>query len=307
VKSGSNSGSDSSSGRQPSSRQSIRARRNVTFFFGGRTSTKIGPGRAQKGYYVRWSLLRQWRDARHSMPPFTPLSSLHALHKELLIIDSSRPYPKEWPTLPPCGNATLASAGGMVSAGGTSAAASAAPAIEGSPDLSRGRQPPHSDRSCLHRCSEWDARATSGACLGHYSPSLLTRSRFALCLRGDIPSSPRPYDALRYGAIPLLVSDHVWRVGMPFQCWVPWRQMTQSIGEDAFMRNAGGALHNVTASLTPAAEERMRELIAHFRRDVLWRHPRSRVADNLLMAAHRWRNRGEPLRGCCPLSDEIVE
>jgi hypothetical protein len=162
--------------------------------------------------------------------------------------------------------------------------------------------------ACLSSCAPQVSRdGTAGACVGHYSPTLLLRTRFALCLRGDIPSSPRPYDALRYGAIPIVVSDHVWRMGMPFQCWVPWREITRSIDETDLMRDLGSALYNVTASLSPVAEERMRELIAHFRRDVLWRHPTSRVAENVLMAAHRWRDRGAPLRGCCPLPDEVTE
>ena len=162
--------------------------------------------------------------------------------------------------------------------------------------------------ACLSSCAPQVSRdGTAGACVGHYSPTLLLRTRFALCLRGDIPSSPRPYDALRYGAIPIVVSDHVWRMGMPFQCWVPWREITRSINETDLMHDLGSALHNVTTSLSPVAEERMRELIAHFRRDVLWRHPTSRVAENVLMAAHRWRDRGAPLRGCCPLPDEVTE
>jgi len=166
---------------------------------------------------------------------------------------------------------------------------------------------------CLPDCTERDVlAASSGACIGRYSPrNLLLRTRYALALRGDIPSSPRPYDALRFGAIPLIVSDHVWRVGMPFQCWVPWSLMSLSIPEAAFMRDAAEAMHRATERLSPAAEERMRQLIRHFRRDVLWRHPTSRVAENVLLAAVRWKDRavdvGAPLRGCCPLSDEIVE
>ena len=73
------------------------------------------------------------------------------------------------------------------------------------------------------------------------------------------------------------------------------------------MTDMEGALRNVTASLTPEAEARMRKLIGHFGRDVLFRHPSSRVAENVLLEARRWRDRGQPLGGCCPLFDEIVE
>jgi hypothetical protein len=36
------------------------AMRNISIFFGGRTSTRIGPGHAQMGYYARWALMRSW-------------------------------------------------------------------------------------------------------------------------------------------------------------------------------------------------------------------------------------------------------
>ena len=77
---------------------------------------------------------------------------------------------------------------------------------------------------------------------------------------------------MRYGSIPLLVSDHIYGVGLPFQCWVPWRLLALQVTEHDFLTDAGKALANVTRSLHPHAEARMRQLIAHFGRDVLWRH-----------------------------------
>ena len=168
---------------------------------------------------------------------------------------------------------------------------------------------------CLPRCTSSDvSTAVRGGCLGRYLPSnVLTRSRFALCIRGDIPSSPRPYDAVRYGAIPVVVSKHVWRMGMPFQCWVPWHHFTISVNEGSFLADAGAALHNATANVKPAAEDRMREVMAFYRRDLLWRHPESRVAENTLREAARWKNSkrerhsiGTP-SGACLLPDEIRE
>ena len=97
------------------------------------------------------------------------------------------------------------------------------------------------------------------------------------------------------------------QMGMPFQCWVPWRLMTASIDEASFRRDAAAALQAIEDSVTPRVEARMRQLLRHFGRDVLWRHPRSRVADNVLLAAARWKDRGTPLHGCCPLPDEITE
>lgn len=254
---------------------SRQARRNVSIFFGGRTSTRIGPGHAQLGYYARWELMRSWM--RHKSHTTTDATSGM---EQLLIVDSDRnpnKIPgKDLPAAPFC--------------------------------LEDGTTPPSwpAHTPCLPSCESLGVRtASSGACHGHYAPAdMLLRSRFALCLRGDIPTSPRPYDAMRYGAIPLIVSDHIWRVGLPFQCWVPWSLMAVQVSERVFLKDPSGALRMAT-SLPARAEARMRQLISHFGRDVLWRHPESRVAENILLAAQRWRRRGKPLLGCCLMEDLI--
>lgn len=131
----------------------------------------------------------------------------------------------------------------------------------------------------------------------------------ALTPRALTPIGARPLPLCpltrRYGAIPLIVSDHIYRVGLPFQCWVPWRLMVIHLKEADFLRNVTQALRRAT-ELAPAAEARMRQLIGHFGKDLLWRHPRSRVAENVLLAARRWRSRGKPLLGCCPMHDEVA-
>ena len=112
---------------------------------------------------------------------------------------------------------------------------------------------------------------------------------------------------MRYGAIPIIVSDNIFSVGVPFQCWVPWRLLSLQLREADFMLDAGAALANATRALHPYAEARMRELIAHFSMDVLWRHPKSRVAENILRTADRWRRHwGQPAHGCCPMEDETM-
>lgn len=67
--------------------------RNVPIFFGGRTSTRIGPGHAQQGYYTRWSLMRSWaqhdKRAAHSNLGF-PGSGGGRGFERVLIVDSDR-------------------------------------------------------------------------------------------------------------------------------------------------------------------------------------------------------------------------
>ena len=293
-------------------------RRNITFFFGGRTSRNIGPGKKGLGYYVRWALMRHWRResslaAQHAASEAGSTAAAAGLEasrgsggdgggssetlaprptpllEDVLIVDSDRS--RDRLEVPLCN-------------------ASAAP-----PTVASASKP------CLAQCKGLPEKVR-GACHGGYrSADVLRRARFALCLRGDIPSSPRPYDAVRYGAIPVFVSDHVWRVGLPFQCWVPWRLLSHAVPEAAFMRDPGAALRNITASSDAHAEGRMRALLGHFSRDLLWRHPRSRVAENILHAAANARRRAAAALGgeagasasgdggrrsrlpCCPLED----
>ena len=286
--------------------------RDIRYFFGGRTSMRIGPGRRQCGYYLRWWLLHEWarqehaavrasHDAEdHELRPHAPralnggqrLASRWAaaaghrvLRDEVLILDSDGGYPWSIDREPPAAQ--------YCSVNGTKYTRATGPL---NPLF-----PPH---PCMPPCDGFNlSTMNAGACYGRYNPSeILRRSRYALCMRGDIPTSPRPYDAMRYGAIPILLSDSLPRVGLPFQCLVPWRLLTLQVAERAFLADADAALANATSAVPPLAEVRMRKLIAHFSRDVLWRHPQSRVAENVLLTALHQRDGAKG--PCCPIHDE---
>lgn len=73
--------------------------RNVPIFFGGRTSTRIGPGHAQMGYYARWSLMRSW--AQHDKWAAqsnlgVPGSGGGRGFEHVLIVDSDRGKPRKF-------------------------------------------------------------------------------------------------------------------------------------------------------------------------------------------------------------------
>jgi len=114
----------------------------------------------------------------------------------------------------------------------------------------------------------------------------MARARFNLVLRGDSPSSRRLYDGLAVGTLPVLVSDELWSVGLPFQCLVPWRRFTISVAEQAFHSEAG-ALETFRrlSALQPSLLGRMQRAAHHHRRDVLWNVNGSRVAENVLLSA----------------------
>ena len=352
--------------------------RDIDFFFGGRTSTRIGPGRAQMGYYARWWLMRQWaaspssfrgtkivdsddvgasntarsfpaarvcdplaacRDSctaffkKGAKPGFSVPACIEACESKLetCAVPSCSP---ELACRDACGRnhsqkrplkhalmtaaSSSAQAHERLSKQLSTAVCEAclARAQQGSPSWNSTICLPicrHSGDAVPGSAAGHNAAPTTasrgGACLGRYTASsFLRRARFSLCLRGDVPSSPRPYEAIRFGAIPVIVSDHLWRIGIPFQCLVPWRLMTFSIAETVFATGAAGALREIADGVLPANERRMRELISHFGRDVLWRHPASRVAENALLEAVRVvRQRRGQGPSCCPLQDEIVD
>ena len=102
------------------------------------------------------------------------------------------------------------------------------------------------------------------------------------------------------------MSDHIWEMGMPFQCFVPHALMTVSVNESDIERDAASTLRRVAEGIGPLADERMRHLIRHFRRDLLWRVQGSRVAENLLIEAARAAASFEGRSLCCPIVDRTL-
>ena len=91
----------------------------------------------------------------------------------------------------------------------------------------------------------------------------------------------------------------------PLQCFVPWELMTLTVAEDEiFLGNASDALQRLARKVTPAMERRMRALLSHFARDLLWRTDARRVSENILLEAVRARKRPPPSADtCCPFRD----
>lgn len=137
-------------------------------------------------------------------------------------------------------------------------------------------------------------------CTGYANNSMLKDAEFAIAPCGDNPTSPRLYDALNYGAIPIFISDHSFPTSNPFQCFVPYNQISLQITEAECYEDCGSALGNATSRFDDAALRRTRELIRHFRKDLLWNANGSRVMENVLLTALQMRNpRATNLSECC--------
>ncbi|KAJ1635554.1 hypothetical protein T492DRAFT_965283 [Pavlovales sp. CCMP2436] len=146
-------------------------------------------------------------------------------------------------------------------------------------------------RHCLPECPpgvDWGT-VTKLVCQGKFGKEelLASRAEFLLALRGDRPGSNRVTSGFGFGAIPIFVSDPVFTVAVPFQCWVPWEHLSAHLGELRAKCNPGDALRHVLREWPDERRTRARELMAHFGRDVLSRPfgGASRVAENLLLEA----------------------
>ena len=291
--------------------------RRLDFFFGGQTTTFIGPGRRHLGYYVRWSLMRSWAREPSAFP-------------RTLLVETDGPMACDgndcsqnvshfglgpWPALRRCDHGP-----GWVTVGYKTATPlyrQLSPGKDEPKDQYLQREKDHVQawasteprslgRECLSPCTSQVLAGSGGAC---YTTSfrvdlVMPHARFALCPRGDISMSMRTYDAVQHGAIPVLIADHIWQVGLPFQCFVPWALMSFTVNEDEVVHDASDALQRLLRKVTPAMESRMRALLAHFARDLLWRADARRVSENILLEAMRARSQPPASGGeCCPLWD----
>ena len=102
-----------------------------------------------------------------------------------------------------------------------------------------------------------------------------------------IPPPPPPPPSLRTGIasapnaqIPL--PFFLLQVATPFQCFVPYELFTLQIAETAWMADPVASLHSSAVRLSPWQRKRMRDLIAHFRLDLLWNVEGSRCEPAVL-------------------------
>jgi len=138
-------------------------------------------------------------------------------------------------------------------------------------------------------------------CVGRYNTSILDKVQFTICPGGDNPSSPRLYEAVSHGAIPIILSDEAFQTANPFQCLVPYNQISVSVAEKDCAKNCGAAMQSATARFDEAMLTRTRRLLRHFKKDLLWTAQGSRVAENLLLtiALRKSNSTITSSTGCC--------
>lgn len=97
-------------------------------------------------------------------------------------------------------------------------------------------------------------------------------------------------------------------MGTPFRCLVPYHLFSLSVPEEEFERSPAETLRAIDAALSGPRRATMLQLIGHFRRDLLWRLPGSRVAENLLLEAVHGQRAAKDgrQRKCCLLEPVLT-
>lgn len=100
--------------------------------------------------------------------------------------------------------------------------------------------------------------------VGDYQRNLLT-SRFCLFLRGHRAWSPRLMDAVWFGCVPVIISDHY---ALPLQGLVDWSQFAVILPE-ARIEHLGAVLRGISASRLVAMQGRLERVRGRF----VWNQP----------------------------------
>ena len=114
----------------------------------------------------------------------------------------------------------------------------------------------------------------------------ITNSKISLMIRGHDFESERLFSTLTSGTINLIFSDYIFEAGIPFQCFIPWRDFVLQINSTDFFNDPITSLKNIT-SLSNDDLQNIQNNIFKYQKDVLWNHPESRVAENVLKQAVR--------------------
>ena len=83
--------------------------------------------------------------------------------------------------------------------------------------------------------------------------------------------------------IPIIVSDALWAIGLPFPGKVPWQDLVFVLSE-AFSEDD---LRVILAAPQHMKDRKRKAIRAHLQ-DVSWTTPGSRVADNIVSEAARY-------------------
>jgi hypothetical protein len=112
----------------------------------------------------------------------------------------------------------------------------------------------------------------------------LAHSQFCLMIRGDTLTSNRLFDCLHYGVLPVILSDGIEQLGLPFVDLVPWHEFSFFLNETSDPVQLAHQLQSVVNTNEATLRLMRRSLNQHYR-GAVWQTEASRVFDNTLVAA----------------------
>ena len=114
---------------------------------------------------------------------------------------------------------------------------------------------------------------------------LLSNTKLALIISGDTASTSRIYDAIERGAIPIVVSDLLPMVGLPFKYKVPWERLVYFLSVHSDEQSVLRVLEDISVRMGELEEKQ--RLLKKYGKEVLWwSKGGSNVVDNLVDEAY---------------------
>eukprot|EP00667_Euglena_gracilis_P008332 EG_transcript_8442 len=113
----------------------------------------------------------------------------------------------------------------------------------------------------------------------HMASRLFSQATYCLAPRGDTPTTQRIFNALAAGCVPIIVSDGI---RLPLDRLLNWTAFSLAIREAEFLAAPSTAVAGLLAAVSPPRLKELRTNLALARPHLLWRAPRSAVAQNVL-------------------------
>lgn len=110
----------------------------------------------------------------------------------------------------------------------------------------------------------------------------LATSNYSLNIKGGDAGSARTFDAILLDVPQIIFSEDFYRAYAPFHCSIPWHEIAAFVNVKEFKR-AENPVKYMENFINTLNRDNMKEKQSEYRLDLLWNHPQSRSASNLLV------------------------
>lgn len=114
----------------------------------------------------------------------------------------------------------------------------------------------------------------------------LAESKFNLQFTQDSSRSQKLENAAQVGTFNIFLDDNALDSLLPFPCILPWTRMSYYMNKSVFLKDPAAVLADAVNRDNSTFAARLEAYQSHLP-DILWTHPKSRVAENVLLTAAR--------------------